>query len=137
MQNRYLIPSYGDNAENTKKGVSTLIQLCDSNSANGLILIPVKKGFKTTMLDQVFTKEQLSILDKNGVLKTPKGNNIELCSMNTYKNHNRNSVVLALWASKHIIEMVENEIYCNTIVVVPWVEEDTVLWIKNTNPTII
>ena len=137
MQNRYLIQSFGDNAENTKKGVGTLIQLCDSNSVNGLILVPMKKNFKSSILNQVFSKEQLNILDKNGALKTPKGNSIELCSMNTYKNHNKNPIVLGLWASKNIIEMVENEMYCNTIIVVPWIESDTTEWIKNTKPTVI
>ena len=134
---RFLVPAYGPDINAISIGVKALELLCEKHNCDGLICMPVLKGAESTVLNQVWSEKHIKSLASGKVLKISEKHSLSMCSPFTLKNHNAAPLILALFASKDIIDKIEKSLGCKALIVIPWIQEDTELWIKTYAPTVL
>ena len=132
---RYLLKAIGDDHQATIAGVAKFFDLCQKHG-DGVIYVPTMQQVESTLLATAVGEQITKALAKHQPVTLPTGQHIGLCSDKTFKNYNRGSVYIVLWATPDMIEAVEKEAHaCKAMVVVTWLENDADAWISSQNPT--
>ena len=137
IKDRFLVPAHGPDATAVAVGVEALSLLCEKHSTSGLVLMPALKHASGTVLGKVWPEKNVEALSKGKTLKLSSGHSVSMCSPLTLKNHSSAQVILALFASKDMIEKAEGAWACKALVVVPWIPEDVEFWVKQNSPTVL
>jgi hypothetical protein len=96
--------------------------------------MPGLKHAPNTVLNQVCSEKQVKLLANGKCLKLPCGYGVSMCSPLTLKNHSSVHVILALFASKGLIEKSEKVWGSKALVVAPWIPGDAEAWLKEHAP---
>jgi hypothetical protein len=131
---RFLVPSSGPDVTTVSIGIEALNLLCEKYQSNGLVVVPALKHASSTILNNVWPEKQIKALSSGKRLKLPCGYSVAMCSPFTLKNHTSSKVILALFASKEMIEKAENACGCSALVVIPWIPEDAETWVRTHTP---
>lgn len=134
---RFLVPAHGPDVNAVQVAVKALELLCDKHNSNGLVCVPALKHAEGTVLNRVWSEKHIKSLASGKVLKINERHGVSMCSPFTLKNHHSAPIILALFASKDMVEKVEKSWGCKALVVVPWIPEDTESWVKSYAPTVL
>lgn len=134
---RFLVPAYGPDVNAVQIAVKALEFLCEKHNSNGLVCVPALKHAEGTALNRVWSEKHIKILASGKVLKITGHLGVSMCSPFTLKNNQSAPIILALFASKDMIDKVEKAWGCKALIVVPWILEDTESWVKSYAPTVL
>ncbi len=134
---RILIPAYGVNVEALKVGLAATEQICNTQKCNALLMVPALKEASSTALNEIFTKEQLKMMEKGASLQFESGHTLTMCSPLTLKNQRTDGVIFAVFASEKIIDKAESAFGVKGIVVVTWNNNDANKWVESTTPQVV
>jgi len=129
VQERFLVKSTGDNPDGVRHGLIKIIELL-ALFQSAVIVVPNLKNLKDTLLADVLGPELSKKLINERELLFPDGKQLLLCGQHTLKNYRRHDVYLDLWGSKYSIKDIEALPNCRAIVMVTWLPEDSVEWIR-------
>lgn len=134
---RFLVPAHGPDMNAIQVAVKALELLCERHNSNGLVCVPALKHAEGTVLNRVWSEKYIKSLASGNALKINEHFRVSMCSPFTLKNHHTAPVILALFASKDMIEKVEKVEACKALLVVPWIPEDSASWVKSYAPTVL
>jgi hypothetical protein len=134
---RFLVPAYGADVNAVQVAVKALELLCEKHNSNGLVCVPALKHAEGTVLNRVWSEKHIKSLASGKVLNINEHHGVSMCSPFTLKSHHSAPIILALFASKDMVEKVENSSGCKALVVLPWIPEDTESWAKSYAPTVL
>lgn len=134
---RFFVPANGPDVNAVQIAVNALELLCEKHHSNGLVCVPALKHAEDTVLNRVWAEKHIKSLSSGKVLKINEHYGVSMCSPFTLKNHHSAPVILALFASKDMVEKVEKSWGCKALVVVPWIPGDTESWVKSYAPTVL
>ena len=136
VRERFLVKSFGDNADGTRAGLVKLLQLADTHKSS-VIVVPALNQVKGSLLTAVLGEQLSAILIKHRKITLENGNSIELCSQATLKNFQRADAYLALWGSKDSIEDIEALHLWTSCILVTWGPEDSAKWVETHDVQVI
>jgi hypothetical protein len=125
---RFLVKSFGDNADGTRAGLIKLVELSATHKSC-VIVVPDFSGVQGSLLTVVLGDRLSAVLIKDRKIELENGHSIELCSQGTLKNFRRADAYLALWGSEHIVENIEALLLWTSFILVTWVPEDSSRWV--------
>ena len=133
---RFLVKSYGDNADGTRVGLIKLLELAGTHKSS-VIVVPALNNVQGSLLTAVLGDRLSAILIKQRKITLDNGNSIELCSQATLKNFRRADAYLALWGSRHIVEDIESLPMWTSFILVTWGPDDSEKWVKDHDVNLI
>lgn len=137
IRDRYLVPAEGKDLDALVKALQFAVRMAKKNDFTVTLVVPALKRAEGSLLKHVFSEAQLKRLRKGETLLIDKNVKTTMASMFTV--HNTNSEVLvALFASKEMIQKVENSQYCEVLIVLPWAGDgDTTEWQGEWSPVVL
>lgn len=128
-RNRFLVKSFGDNADGTRAGLVKLVELAATHKSC-VIVVPALNNVQGSLLTVVLGDQLSAALIKHRKITLENGNSIELCSQATLKNFRRADAYLALWGSEYIVEDIEALQLWTSFVLVTWGPADSAKWVQ-------
>ncbi len=136
MRKRFLVKSTGANPDGVRHGLIKILELLGEYQS-AVIVVPTLGHLKDTLLTDVLEPELSKKLIKDREILLSDGKQVLLCGQNTLKNYRGHEAYLDLWGSKYSIEDIEALPSCKAIVLVTWVPEDSVDWLREHEVTTI
>lgn len=133
---RFLAKSYGDNQEGTRAGLIQMLHALGSYN-NAVIVVPILKSVKASMLVNVLGEPLASALIKDREVKTEDGKTIQLCGQATLKDYRHGEVYLDLWGNEHSINAIEALPTWHQTILVTWIPKDSQRWEQEHQVTVI
>lgn len=135
---RFLIENNGSNQDNIKLAISKAYHLCkDAGLQRITLLFPAKGTFSHSDIATFLGTQATKTLVKGQTVDL--GNNIHLVfnipkNFSVYGNHD---VVLAAYLTNKDMNIVDGVQKINSIVFLPWLEDDGKRWMSTWNPEIV
>jgi hypothetical protein len=133
---RFLVKSFGDNADGTRAGLVKLLELAGTNKSS-VIVVPALNQVKGSLLTAVLGDQLSAILIQHRKITLENGNSIELCSQATLKNFQRADAYLALWGSEDSVKDIEALSRWTSCILVTWGPEDSAKWVDTHDVQVI
>lgn len=111
--------------------------LCEKQRTDALLIVQNLKYANGTMLNQIFTEQQINTLAKGNSISITEAHRWFMCSMRTLNKHIGKFVILAAFPSKQDLVKIERAIQFDSIVVVPNTKEDVDDWVSLYSPEIV
>ena len=104
---------------------------------SAVIVVPTLGRVKDTLLTDVLGPELSKKLIKEREIFLPDGKQLLLRGQQTLKNYRGHDAYLDLWGTKYSITDIEALPHCKAIVMVTWLPEDSVEWVREHEITTI
>ena len=138
IKERYLVPAYGPDEDALRTALKSLEILGVKLKSDVAIVVPALNHAHSTILNKIIPEKQLKLLIKGNSLTLGESNiKLSLVSQKTLNNTNA-KVLLAVFASKKIIQKIEASITCRAVIILPWAGEiDIKEWKEKWSPVVL
>lgn len=136
---RHLVPADGPEDLPIAKGVLVTDELCKKHGCDAVLLLPTKGNLSGTTVHHVIGDAAVNALAKGRPVTLPSGHTMRLETPLTYRWGGRKEIVLAVYAGKKMLDLLDGLQEAPACVVVPWTMayDGVQEWIATWNPLVV
>ena len=134
---RYLVPADGPETEPIKTALALLAKLCGDFRTDAILLVPTKRNIEGKTLGRVLGSRVAGDLLKNKPVPLPGGWNMTLKTERTFQDQWTSSIIMAVYATKKMLDQIDTAKSAPAVIVVPWIMEQVNEWRRTWNPRVV
>lgn len=136
---RYLIPANGSEVESIETALALLRRICGNlrTPKDAILLIPTKRNIQGTTLETALGTRIAKALLRGELVKLPGGGNLRLETQRTFRGLWGSDIIIGVYARKQMLNQIDGEKSAATVIIVPWIMDDVVEWIRTWNPQVL
>lgn len=133
---RYLIPCDGPDSSPIRLALGLVTELWKGSTEQrqAILLVPSKQHFTSTVMGRVLGNAHAKALVQGHDLWLGDLGLLSLESLKTFDPYRANDTILAVHASKRMLDLVDSSRSCHLVIVVPWTMDEVQDWIRTWNP---